>query len=47
MEAKYNHGSEFHFRSYIANQFFRKRALVCREDRHATLLLTNTVKFRK
>ena len=47
MEAKYNHGLEFYFRSYIANQSFRNRALVCREGRHATLLLTNAVKFRK
>ena len=47
MEAKYNHGLEFHFRIYIADQSFRNRALVCREGRYATLLLTNTVKFRK
>ena len=47
MEAKYNHGLEFYLRSYIANQSFRERALVCRESRHATLLLTTTVKFRK
>ena len=47
MKAKYNRGLEFYFRSYITNQYFRKRALVCREGRHATLLLTNTVEFRK
>ena len=47
MEAKYNRGLEFYFWSYIANQYFRKWALVCREGRHPTLLLTNTVKFRK
>ena len=47
MEAKYNHRLEFYFRSYIANQSFRYRALVCREGRQATLLATNTVKFRK
>ena len=47
MEGNYNYGLEFYFRSCIANQSFRKRALVCREGRHGTLLLTNTVKFRK
>ena len=33
MEAKYNRGLEFYFRSFIADQYFRKRALVCREGR--------------
>ena len=47
MEAKYNHELEFHFPIYIANQSFRNQGLVCREGRHATLLPTNTVKFRK
>ena len=47
MEAKYNHGLEFYFRSFIANQSFGNQALVCREGRHATLVPSNTVKFRK
>ena len=47
MEAKYNHGLEFYFRIYIANQSFRYRALVCRKGRHETLFPTNTVKFGK
>ena len=47
MEAKYNHGLEFYFRIYIANQSFRYRALVCRESRHETLFPTNTVKMGK
>ena len=47
MEAKYNHGLEFYLRTYIANQSFRNRALVCREGSSRNAPPTNTVKFRK